>query len=422
MAGWWPTALERRIALRYLRGQRGTRSASLQTIVAIGGIATGVMALVVVLGVMNGLRDDLRDRILVASPHIRVLTYGDALVVGDWESALATIRAVEGVAAAAPEVISQSMVVNPAGHPMTAKIAGLEPGIGSRDVIGFDSAIVSGAFPDTVPLPDTLDGSILLGARLALSLNAYPGDVIQMISPRSARASRITGTPTPVYWLARVSGTFETGMFIYDNEFVVMTRQEAQDFAGLGNSVSDIAVRVHDAWQAPAVAARIDEALGPPYYTETWQQQNAQLFSALKLEKIGMGLVIFFIMVVAAFNIVGTLSMVVAFKTREIGILQAMGLERRGIGRIFLAQGAIVGLVGASLGLALGLLVAWIVDSSGLIRLEPSIYFIDRLPIQVDPLDVAVVVGAALAIALLATIHPVRQAVALAPVDAVRAE
>src|SRR5690606_18973439 len=137
-----------------------------------------------------------------------------------------------------------------------------------------------------------------------------------------------------------------------------------------------------------------------PYYAEPWQVQNEQLFSALKLEKIGMGLVIFFIMIVAAFNIVGTLSMVVAFKTREIGILQAMGLERKGIGRIFVAQGGIVGLVGTTLGLLLGLLVAYLVDSSGLIRLDPSIYFIDRLPIQIDPLDVAVIAASAMALAL----------------------
>lgn len=422
MAGWWPSALERRIALRYLRGQRGTRSASLQTMVAIGGIATGVMALVVVLGVMNGLRDDLRDRILIASPHIRVLKYGDALVVGDWEGALASVRSVPGVAAAAPEVITQSLVVNASGHPEAAKVAGLEPGVGSRDVVGLDSAIISGSFPDTAPLPDTLDGSVVLGSGLASRLSVYPGDVIRMLSPRSVRTSRITGAPTAVYWLARVSGTFETGMFIYDNEFVVMTRSEAQEFAGLGASVTNIALRVDEPDATPEVAARIDELLGPPYYTETWQMQNKQLFSALKLEKLGMGLVIFFIMLVAAFNIVGTLSMVVAFKTREIGILQAMGLERRGIGRIFLAQGAIVGLFGTSIGLALGFLVAWIVDTSGLIRLDPSIYFIDRLPIQVDPLDVLVVVAAALGIALLATIHPVRQAVLLSPVDAVRAE
>lgn len=422
MTRWWPTRLERRIALRYLRGQRGTRSASLQTVVAIGGIAVGVMALIVVLGVMNGLRDDLRDRILVASPHIRVQTYGDGLTMPDWEIALEQVRGVEGVVAAAPEVHSQGMVINRSGYPEAAKIAGIEPGAGSRDVIGIDSAIVLGAFPDDALVSDTLDGAVMLGARLAERLGAAPGDVVRILTPRSVQASRVTGTPMPVYWLGQVSGIFETGMFIYDNEFAVLTRSAAQDYAGMGNSVSTIAVKVSDPWQSKVVAERVEEALGYPYLARTWQEQNTQLFSALELEKIGMGLVIFFIMIVAAFNIVGTLSMVVAFKTREIGILQAMGVERSGIGRIFLAQGAIVGLIGTGLGLVAGLLVSWVVDRSGLIRIDPSIYFLDRLPIRTDPLDVVIVVLAALGLALVATIHPVRQAVSLTPVDAVRAE
>jgi lipoprotein-releasing system permease protein len=419
MARWWPTALERRIALRYLRGQRGTRSASLQTVVAIGGIATGVMALIVVLGVMNGLRDDLRDRILIASPHIRVLTYGEALVINDWEDALESVRSVDGVHSASPEVISQTLVVNQGNHVESAKVAGLEPG---TDVIGIGEAIVDGSFPSEIGLPDSLDGSVMIGSRLAQRLNALPGDVLRLVSPRSIRTSRVTGTPTPVYWLVRVSGIFETGMYIYDNEFLVMSRETAQDFTGLGRAVSTLSVRVDDPMLAPTVAASIEERLGYPYHTETWQQQNSQLFSALQLEKIGMGLVIFFIMLVAAFNIVGTLTMVVAFKTREIGILQAMGLQPAGIGRIFLAQGGIIGIVGTSIGLVLGLTVAWVVDTSGLIRLDPAVYFIDRLPIRTDPLDIGVIVVTALALAIVATIHPARQAAALSPVEAVRAE
>lgn len=419
MARWWPTALERRIALRYLRGQRGTRSASLQTVVAIGGIATGVMALIVVLGVMNGLRDDLRDRILIASPHIRVLTYGESLVITEWEDALEGVRAIDGVHSASPEVISQTLVVNRGNHVESAKVAGLEPG---SDVIGIGDAIIDGSFPTEMGLPDSLDGSVMIGSRLAQRLNAVPGDIIRLVSPRSIRTSRVTGAPTPVYWLVRVSGVFETGMYIYDNEFLVMSRETAQDFTGLGDAVSTLSVRVADPMLAPMVAASIEERLGYPYHTETWQQQNSQLFSALQLEKIGMGLVIFFIMLVAAFNIVGTLTMVVAFKTREIGILQAMGLEPAGIGRIFLAQGGIIGIVGTSIGLVLGLAVAWVVDTSGLIRLDPAVYFIDRLPIRTDPLDIGIIVVTALALAIVATIHPARQAAALSPVEAVRAE
>src|SRR5690606_17329280 len=242
------------------------------------------------------------------------------------------VRAIDGVHSASPEVISQTLVVNRGNHVESAKVAGLEPG---SDVIGIGDAIIDGNFPTEMGLPDSLDGSVMIGSRLAQRLNAVPGDITRLVSPRSIRTSRVTGAPTPVYWLVRVSGVFETGMYIYDNEFLVMSRQTAQDFTGLGDAVSTLSVRVADPMLAPTVAASIEERLGYPYHTETWQQQNSQLFSALQLEKIGMGLVIFFIMLVAAFNIVGTLTMAVAFKTREIGILQAMGLEPAGIGRIF---------------------------------------------------------------------------------------
>jgi lipoprotein-releasing system permease protein len=199
-----------------------------------------------------------------------------------------------------------------------------------------------------------------------------------------------------------------------------MDRRTAQRFAGLDSAVSDIAVRVRDPWKVDEVAARLDRKLGYPYVSETWQTQNDSLFAALRLEKLAMGLVIFFIVVVAAFNIVGTLTMVVAFKTREIGILQAMGLSARGVARIFLAQGAIVGLVGTTLGLFLGLILAILVDKR--IHIDSSIYFIDRLPVHVEALDVLTVVLASVVITVLATIPSTRRAASLVPVEAIRAE
>jgi lipoprotein-releasing system permease protein len=422
MPRWFPAPLERWIALRYLRGQRGTRGATLQTVVAIGGIATGVMALMVVLGVMNGLRDDLRNRILTASPHIRVLNYGDTIRMDEWESVLAQVRGVSGVVAAAPEVISQTLLLNRSGWAEGAKVAGIEPGEGADDVVGLADAMVEGTLFATEPVADSLQGSVVLGTRLAKRMNALPGDIVQLVAPTSLRTSRVTGTPTPVYWRMQVSGIFETGMYIYDSEFVVMDRATAQDFAGLGKAVSDLAVKVADPWAAPEVADAIVALLGPAFRAETWQQQNAALFSALQLEKLGMGLVIFFIMIVAAFNIVGTLTMLVAFKTREIGILRAMGMSAAAVRRVFLAQGAIIGISGTGLGLILGTIVSLVVDRSGLIRLDPAVYFIDRLPIRMDPLDIALVAVTAIGLALVATIHPSRQAAALLPVEAIRAE
>jgi lipoprotein-releasing system permease protein len=418
---WWPTALERRIALRYLRGQRGTRNASLQTVISIGSITLGVSALIVVLGVMNGLRNDLRDRILVGSPELRVLTFGTTLQIADWQAQLARIRRDPDVVAAAPEVDAQSLVMNSAGFPEGVFVAGLEPGVGTRQVIHLDSAMTEGDLNFKATLPkDSVDGAVVIGKRLADHLSAYPGDIISMIPPVTHR-NRITGEfDVPRSWSMEVTGVFETGMYIYDNSYVVMDRATAQRFVGLDTAVSAIGVRVRDPWRVATVGDRLTAALGYPFRVETWQSQNSTLFSALQLEKLAMGLVIFFIMIVAAFNIVGTLTMVVAFKTREIGILEAMGLPARGVARVFLAQGAVVGLVGTGLGLVLGLAVAFLVDKR--IHIDPTIYFIDRLPVRVEITDVLVVVVASIAVAVLATIPSSRRAASLLPVEAIRAE
>jgi lipoprotein-releasing system permease protein len=164
----------------------------------------------------------------------------------------------------------------------------------------------------------------------------------------------------------------------------------------------------------------LEDKLGYPYRALDWQAQNAVLFSALQLEKLGMGLIILFIMIVAAFNLVGTLVMVVADKTREIGILRAVGLTARSIGRVFVLQGAIIGITGTSVGVVLGLVLAYVIDTSGMIRIDPAIYFIDHLPVHIQPLDVLIVVVLSLAIAIAATIHPSRTAAGLTPVEAIR--
>jgi lipoprotein-releasing system permease protein len=179
---------------------------------------------------------------------------------------------------------------------------------------------------------------------------------------------------------------------------------------------------VNDPSRAPQIGEVLAQQLGYPYRTLDWQTQNSGLFSALQLEKLAMGLIIFFIMVVAAFNIVGTLTMVVTDKTREIGILRAMGLTAPAVARVFLVQGAVIGIVGTAVGLVLGLAVSYVVDRSGWVRINPAIYFIDHLPVHIEVLDVAVVVLASLAIALFATVYPSRSAAALTPVEAIRHE
>jgi lipoprotein-releasing system permease protein len=417
----WPRPLEWRIARRYLRSRRSSRTASLNTVISTGGVAVGVTALIVVLGVMNGLRDDLRQRILVANPHLRVLTFGAGLRMDDWQKVLQIVRRQPGVVAAAPEVISQAGITAGQDYGEGVNLVGFDPDTGTHSVTSLPQAIKQGdlSFRTTKP---NVDGGILIGSRLANRLSVYPGDVVTLVPVTQAKVNAALGVAVPRFWRFEVSGLFDTGMFQYDNQFVVVRLDVAQKFTGLGSAVSGLAVRVTDPDLAPAVGQALEKRLGYPYRTLDWQTQNASLFSALQLEKLAMGLIIFFIMVVAAFNIVGTLTMVVADKTREIGILRAMGLTSPAVARVFLLQGAVIGAVGTGVGLAVGLTVAYVVDRSGWVRINPAVYFIDHLPVHVEAQDVLVVVLASLAIAVLATLYPSRAAAGLTPVDAIRHE
>jgi lipoprotein-releasing system permease protein len=417
----WPRPLEWRIARRYLRSRRTSRTASLNTVISTGGVAVGVTALIVVLGVMNGLRDDLRQRILVANPHLRVLTFGAGLRMDDWRKVIQVVRRQPGVVAAAPEVISQAGITAGQDYGEGVNLVGFDSDTGTHSVTSLPQSIQQGDLSFRTTKPD-VDGGVLLGVRLANRLSVYPGDVVTLVPVTQAKMNPALGVAVPRFWRFEVTGLFDTGMFQYDNQFVVVRRDVAQKFTGLGDAVSGIAVRVDDPDRAPAIGQAIEKRLGYPYRSLDWQTQNASLFSALQLEKLAMGLIIFFIMVVAAFNIVGTLTMVVADKTREIGILRAMGLTSPAVARVFLLQGAVIGGVGTAIGLLIGLTVAYVVDESGWVRINPAVYFIDHLPVHVEIQDVLVVVVASLAIAVLATLYPSRAAAGLTPVDAIRHE
>ena len=421
-AGSWPTAIERRIAVRYLKGRKASRFTNLSTKIATAGVAIGVAALIIVLGIMNGLHDDLRDKILVGNPHLHVLTYGPNLRVDNWHQVIDSVKLDPEVVAAAPEVLVKSLGFNSSGYPANIDVVGFDPDTGNAAVTTLPSTVSQGGL-SFQPSRDSVDGAIVLGYRLGNRLSAYPGDVVTLVSAADfRRKNAATGLPDPRFWRFEVTGTFETGMFQYDDQFAILRLDVAQRFAGLGAAVSGVQVRVKDPWRAEIVAARLQDRLGYPNRTEAWQSQNASLFGALKLEKLGMGLIITFITVVAAFNIVGTLTMIVGEKTREIGILLAMGLTPRSVGRIFLAQGTTIGVVGTLAGLILGLLIGFLLDGSQLIRIDPSVYFIDHLPVHIQVVDVLAVITVSMLIALIATLPASRWASRLLPVDAIRHE
>ncbi len=413
--------LDLKLAARYLRSRRSSRMVSLITLIAAGGVTVGVMALIVVVGVMNGLQTELREKILVASPHLRVLTFGRGLRLESWETVRDQVAQHPEVEAVAPFVLTQGLISAGADYHEGAYVMGMEPDTGSRSVTALPQHFVSGDLRFQTTLDD-VDGGVIVGRRVAERLSAYPGDRVTLLSPSGSRFNPAIGAFVPRWWTFEVVGHFETGMYEYDNGYVVMPRTIAQEFAGLDSAVSGLEVRIRDPWRAREVGAELEEMLGYPFRTLDWQRQNQSLFSALQLEKLAMGTILLLIVVVAAFNIVSTLTMLVRDKTREIGILRAMGMPVQTIRRIFILQGVTIGVTGTSLGTALGLVLGRLVDQGRIIDLNPAVYFIDHLPVQVNPLDLLIIIVASITVATLATLYPARQAAMLHPVEAIRYE
>lgn len=415
------TRLELSIAWRYLRSRRGSKLLSFISVIAIAGVTVGVSALIIIIGVMNGLQHDLREKILVGSPDVRVLTYGDDLKMDSWRNALARVRQVPGVVAVAPFVQTEGAMNAARTYAGGVYVVGIPgPKSGMPEVTSIREHAVSGNFSFT-----TKDGKLpgaVLGKLLASRFNVWPGDKINLISVVGAQMNSVTGGFVPRVYQYEVTGIFQTGMYEYDNAYVYTDIDAAREFAGLGDAVTGLEVRTTDRWSAAAVGTTISDRLGFPYRSVDWEEQNRSLFQALKLEKMGMGVILLLIVVVAAFNIVSTLTMVVRDKTREIGILKAMGVRSSAIRNIFFLQGLVIGAVGTVLGLVLGFAGALALDRYKFIKLDPQVYFIDHLPVSTQPRDVILIVIASLLIGALATLYPAIQAAKLYPVEAIRSE
>jgi len=415
------TKLELQVAWRYLRSRRGSKLLSLISIIAIGGVLVGVSALIIIIGVMNGLQHDLREKILVGSPDIRVLSYGEDLKITEWQSVLDKVRRQPGVVSAAPFVLTEGLMGTGHNYNGGVYVVGLLPEArGVPDVTTIREHAVQGDF--RFASSDGQRRGVVLGKLLAARFNKYTGDSVQILSAGGGKINPVTGGLVPRMESFEVTGIVSTGMYEYDNSYAFVALDKAQQLAGLDQGVTGIEVKTTDRWQAAGIASRLVGALGWPYRTVDWQEQNHSLFQALKLEKLGMGVILLLIVLVAAFNIVSTLTMVVADKTKEIGILKAMGMPSRSIRRIFLTQGLVIGVVGTLLGVALGFVGAFALDKYQFIKLDAQVYFIDHLPVSTQPSDVAWIILASIAIAALATIYPAVQASRLYPIEAIRHE
>lgn len=409
-------SLEWYIARRYLASRRKGRFVSLITLIAVGGVALGVMALIIVIAVMTGLQRDLQEKILGSNPHVYVFEQGQGFRLSGWQEVLPEVLAAPGVVSAEPFVLAQVGVLGQTATP--GSLYGIRPNLAPAPMTDIERDLRSGK----LSLGPTQSGypGVIVGSRLAQRLGVLPGDTVTVGSFENIKTGPL-GELMPQLANFEVTGVFQTGMYEYDLNFMYADMEPVQELLDYDSTtVSGIAVNVTDPWQAQDVAASLFSELGFPYYTDNWMTLNASLFSALKLEKLAMAVILFLIVVVAAFNIVSTLIMVVTDKTREIGILKSMGLTDSGVLRIFLLQGLAIGLVGTVLGTAGGFLLVWLLDRYQFVELPGDVYFIDRLPVALDPIDVVLILLASVAVALIATIYPARTASRLQPVDAIR--
>lgn len=403
------------IGSRYLRAKQKQAFISLITILSTAGVTVGVMALIVVIAVMAGAQNEFRSRILGVEAHAILMRYGGNFT--DYPDVLERVRNADGVVSAYPFTYSQVMLRSASGV-SGAVLKGIVPdavseSVGAEGREALDRLFVSGKTADerfTVP-------SIVLGKELGRKLGVVAGDTIYLISPQGM-LSPIGHVPSLKRF--RVVDFFQSGMYQYDEAYAFTRLPDAQAIMKNGDMVSGIEIRVDDIYRADQIARGIEANVGFPYWTKDWMRMNDNLFSALKLEKTAMFIILTLIVLVAAFNIASTLIMMVMEKTRDIAILKAMGATDASIRRIFVFKGMVIGTVGTVLGGILGFVICVLLKRYKFIELPGDVYYFTALPVQLQITDVLVIAGASLLICFLATLYPARQASRLNPVEAIR--
>jgi lipoprotein-releasing system permease protein len=407
------------VARRYLRSKRKVKFISVITLFSAGGVFVGVAALIIVLAVMNGFESEVRTRIVGTTAHVNVLTFQDE-GIEDYDQLLPVIEKVDHVEAAAPFIYYKAAIRSPYRSDGLL-VRGIDPVLESR-VTDLKRNVVHGTL-DLEPAGDDsgrpLPG-IVLGSTLAEALGATLDQRVTLLSLRDTQNMGAWMVPRAAQF--RVAGIFETGMYEYDSALAYISLSAAQKLFELGDRVTGIQVKTDDLYRAGDVAKAIGERLGYPYYTIDWMHMNKNLFSWMTLEKWGMFVVLSLIVIVATFNIVSTLIMVVMEKTKDIGILKSMGAASGSIMRIFMFEGLLVGLVGTLLGCLGGYVICWAQETFHFFSLPPEIYFINTLPIEMKVFDFVKVAAAAMTLCFFATVYPARKAAKLVPVDAIRYE
>lgn len=414
------------IGLRYLKAKRKSTFISIITFISTAGVMLGVMALIVVLAVMTGFEEDLKEKILGTNAHVVVVRNGAPME--DYHQVMEKLKAFKGVTAATPFIYNQVMLSS--GKNVSGVVLrGIDVPT-DRLVTRLSTTVVEGTIDRLEPKMgegrDALPG-LLVGKELAKHLNLFVGDKVNVISPM--------GNITPLGMMPkmkpfRVAGIFNTGMFEYDSTLAYVSIGQAQSFFDLGDTVTGIQLKVEDVYHTGELARSINRTLGVEFYARDWMQMNRNILFALKTEKVVMFIILTLIVLVAAFGIASTLFMVVMEKNRDIAILKSMGATGGSIMKIFVLEGMVIGIIGTALGVASGLLIALNLEPiisliqklTGQNFFSKDIYYLDRFPSLVVPSDVVLISVTAVFISFVATLYPAWQASRMLPAEALRYE
>jgi len=403
------------VALRYLIAKRQQAFISVISLISILGVGLGVAALIIVLGVMTGFSENLRDKILGINAHVIVGSLEKGFA--DYDRLVETTRSVSGVKSATPFIYSEVILSSPGGA-KGAVLRGIDPqSAGSVLSIGEDLK------KGTIQGLGTTKGfpGVIVGKELAQGLGLTMGSQVNIMSPAGKKTS---AGFSPKIMTFQVCGIFATEVFEYDSSLAYISIPAAQKLLGMNEDlVTGIELKVYDVYQVQEIGDQVLDALGGfPLYVRNWIEMNKNLFSALQLEKTAMGIILIMIVLVGSFSIVTTLIMMVMEKTRDIAVLMSLGATRKHIRNIFILQGTIIGFIGTVLGYLLGIGISLLLKKYQFIKLPADVYYLDHIPIRLDWLDMTLIGVAAMLLCFLATIYPARQAARMEPAEALRYE